>query len=260
MKQKTGSRTRYYLLDEIRGFMVLCLIFFHGFYCAWLIFGYDFFQKCINFFMPVQPLFPVGFIALCGFCSVYSHSNALRGVKLLIVAAGVTGVTYVVSRFGYDVLILFGVLHLLAVCLLFSALIEKPLSRLPAFAAWTLAAVSLLLFLFTYPVPEGHFGLGSWGLAVPETLTEGNRLFFLGFINNAFSAADYFPILPWLFIFFAGWFLGRATGGKLPDFFKKPRCGFFRFLGRHALLIYIVHQPAWFLIFTAVDRIKGWIV
>lgn len=254
MKSK-NSRPRYYLLDEFRGFLVLCLIVFHGFYNGWLMFGYDFFGKCIDFFMPVQPFFPMAFIGLCGFCSIYSHSNALRGVKVLLAALGVTAVTWVIDRyFGYDVLILFGVLHLLAFCLLTSALLKKPLSKLPP---KIFAAVSLLLFILTYHTPDGYFGVGSWRLALPEALTTENRLFFVGFINSSFTAADYFPLLPWIFIFLFGWFLGRATGGNLPAFFKKPRVGFLRFLGKHAFLIYIVHQPIWFVIFTAFDFIKG---
>ena len=59
-----------------------------------------------------------------------------------------------------------------------------------------------------------------------------------------FFSSDYFPLLPWVFVFFFGVFLGRlAKEGKFPRFFAASHIPFFAFTGRHALLIYILHQP-----------------
>ena len=66
----------------------------------------------------------------------------------------------------------------------------------------------------------------------------------LGLPGAGFSSADYFPLIPWCFVFAAGTVVGRlARDGKFPAWTYPSRVPFFSFLGRHALLIYIVHQP-----------------
>lgn len=257
-------RPRYAFLDELRGFMVLCMVAYHGFCLGWYTFGIDPCGKLFEFFMPVEPLFASTFILLCGFCTVYSHSNLLRGAKLAVVAACVTAVTYVMSRLGYierGDLITFGILHLLASCLLLFGLFEvvtrkKSSSRAPSPKFVYPMAVALLLFVLCYNIPYGSLGIGTLSVDIPSTLTDGNRLFFLGFVNSRYAAGDYFPLLPWGFIFLCGAFVARSCGGVLPEFFIKKRIPFFSVVGRHALLIYALHQPVWYLIFTVVSAVK----
>ena len=66
----------------------------------------------------------------------------------------------------------------------------------------------------------------------------------LGLPGQGFSSADYFPLIPWCFVFAAGTVIGRlARAGRFPAWMYPSRVPFFSFLGRHALLIYVVHQP-----------------
>jgi uncharacterized membrane protein len=57
-------------------------------------------------------------------------------------------------------------------------------------------------------------------------------------------SADYFPMLPWIFVYAAGIFVGKlAKAGKFPKALYKSRVPVFGWMGRHALILYIVHQP-----------------
>ena len=80
--------------------------------------------------------------------------------------------------------------------------------------------------------------------------------FFFGFVSSGFYSADYFPILPWIFVFLLGtWLGGKIREGKLPERFYTARFPFFPKVGRHALLIYILHQP----ILAGLCFLIGWV-
>jgi uncharacterized membrane protein len=65
-----------------------------------------------------------------------------------------------------------------------------------------------------------------------------------GFLYPGFSSADYFPLLPWLFLFlFGAWLGGRVTGGGGPDWLRVKVPPALTWPGRHSLLLYLVHQP-----------------
>ena len=72
-------------------------------------------------------------------------------------------------------------------------------------------------------------------------------LYPLGLLAPGFHSADYFPLLPWFFLFLAGTVLGgwcldhrdsRVLTLTLPGALTWP--------GRHSLLIYLLHQPILF--------------
>ena len=240
----SNSRTRYHLLDEIRGLMVLCMIFFHGFYLGGYAFDIDFLKELYLFFLPVEPLFAAAFIFICGFCTYLSRSAFKRAAEILLVAYGITFAAYLMTFFGMNELILFGVLPLMGYCTLIAAFFKRWLIR-PS--GRVLAGVCILLFLITYNLPEGRVSLFAY--EIPRKLYDIGYLFWLGFPSSSFMAGDYFPLIPWMFIFFAGFFSATASKGKLPNFFEKSRVKPFSFFGRRALICYIIHQPLWYGIF-----------
>ena len=63
----------------------------------------------------------------------------------------------------------------------------------------------------------------------------------LGFPGPGFVSSDYFSLLPWLLLFWTGYFLYRLRPAEplLPDI----RLPGFSAMGRHSLLIYLLHQP-----------------
>lgn len=64
-------------------------------------------------------------------------------------------------------------------------------------------------------------------------------------MNSGLTSSDYFPLMPWLFLFWAGLFAGRAVHGTplAAACARVPRCRAAEWLARHALVIYVVHQP-----------------
>lgn len=236
---------RIHLMDELRGFAVFCMVFYHGFYTLAFLMGQSWGEWLYRFFMPAEPWFAGLFIFIAGISSNLTHSNLVRGVKLLGVALLVTLATAIAVP---DELIVFGILHFLSVCMIAFGLLQLLRRRLgrteePPFRLWPVV-VCAVLFVVTRYLASGY-------LQIPFLL----RVFLpsgwyqawlapLGLPGPGFSSADYFPLLPWCFVFAAGTVVGRlAKAGKFPAWTYPSRVPFFSFLGRHALLIYVLHQP-----------------
>ena len=236
---------RIHLMDELRGFAVFCMVFYHGFYTLAFLMGQSWGEWLYRFFMPAEPWFAGLFIFIAGISSNLTHSNLVRGVKLLGVALLVTLATAIAVP---EELIVFGILHFLSVCMIAFGLLQLLRRRLgrteePPFRLWPVV-VCAVLFIVTRYLASGY-------LQIPFVL----RVFLpsgwyqawlapLGLPGPGFSSADYFPLLPWCFVFAAGTVVGRlAKAGKFPAWTYPSRVPFFSVLGRHALLIYVLHQP-----------------
>lgn len=243
------EKKRYHLLDEIRGFAVLCMVVFHGFFSVMMVFGSSLAYDLIQFFLPAEPIFAAAFIFISGVCSTLSRSNAKNGLKLLAVALGVTAVTVAGTElFGMEMSIYFGVIHLLAVCLFAAALLERVKIPCPAVCAAALGIIFLVVYEFVFKKPIlPYLGPSSFGITPEFTFSEGAVNMILGLRVPRYFMADYFPILPWVFLFLAGRCAALVKGkGNLPAVFEKRVIPPLGFIGRRALLIYIVHQPVIF--------------
>lgn len=248
-----STKSRYALLDELRGFAVICMVVFHGIYLYNIMFDDQISAMLFQFFNHAEPYFASFFIFLSGLCSVLSHSNIRRGLKLAAVAVLISVVTLAAGEFGLDIAIYFGVIHLLALSILFCGLTYKALFKIPSLLG---LALCLLAFFITYPVLDGNIWLFVTRYSLPEAWYSTNYLFWLGFPNRYFTSADYFPVLPWLFMFLSGFFAGaffRKHG--FPSLFKARLVPFFGTVGRNALLIYILHQPVLYSVFLMINKI-----
>ena len=232
------AKRRVLLLDELRGFLIIMVVLYHLLYDLYMFFHLD-----MPFFFspPMELLKYLGagsFILVSGIVCHYARSNLKRGLICLGFALAITVFTYI---FMPTQVIYFGILHLLAVCMILSALLKKVLDRLPFLPFFILFAV---LFLITFNIPKGYFGLSEEvSVSLPSSLYD-SGLFFLGFPGNGFNSADYYPLIPFAFLFFAGVLLGRFfVSESLPEFVYRGIAPPFRFLGRHTLVIYLVHQP-----------------
>jgi uncharacterized membrane protein len=137
-------------------------------------------------------------------------------------SALVTAATWLVLPGDF---VYFGILHLLALCTLLVAL-TAPLG--PAVNA--LIGVAVLAAgwsgLLDGPAPDALWSFAGW--AAPR------------------STVDWYPLAPWAGFAFLGYAVGRVQypGGRrrvrLPDW-SAPTAPL-RFLGRHALLVYLTHQ------------------
>ena len=64
-------------------------------------------------------------------------------------------------------------------------------------------------------------------------------------------SSDYFSLFPWFFLFLSGYFLYRIVFEKgIANQLKECKTGntFFDFLGRHSLILYLLHQPFLYLL------------
>lgn len=240
MEQTAPAKRRIHLMDELRGFAVLCMVFYHGFYTLAYLYDIQIGKLLLNFFMPAEPWFAGLFILISGISSNLSHSNLARGLKLAGVAVVVSLVTWLIVP---EERILFGILHFLAVCMIAFGLIQPHLRKDRSFS-WLPVAVYALLFVFTQHVSDGFLGFGPVKLPLPDILYTTDWLSPFGFYTANFFSADYFPLLPWIFIFFAGTSLGRlAAEDRFPAFAYRSHVPALSWLGRHALVIYVLHQP-----------------
>jgi len=249
---------RIELIDELRGICVLAMVAYHSFFILGSQFGAEWGTRAFEFFRPAQPAFAAMFILISGFCSRFSRDVRMRGIMLAVIAAGITLSTVLLLPYlGFDGMrIWFGIIHLLAASKFLFGL--KPFrwicDRIPALVGLGLC---LAAFFVTAPVSQGYLGMFGFHIDIHEALYRTNALAFLGFATPGFEAFDHFPLLPWFFIYLFGTFMGKLarkekTPGSeserenLPDFCYAIHSYFFRFLGRNALLIYLLHIPVFY--------------
>ena len=150
-----------------------------------------------------------------------------RGAILFGWGMVITAVTYFVVGRGF---VVFGILHLLGV----STILAIPFLR----SRWaSLVGAIVVLGLGVY--------LGSVKALSPWLL-------WLGVPQIRRHMVDYYPILPWFGFALLGIFLGLTLYPQgvrrfgLPDLSQAAPIRALQFLGRHSLVIYLVHQPILF--------------
>ena len=175
------------------------------------------------------------FILLSGYCWSLGRHRLKRG--LMAFGGGVL-VSLVTLLFMPEDPVRFGVLTLLGSTALLTIPLEPLLRRIPARAG---LAGSFSLFLLLRDVNGGWLGFeGARVLALPGSLYRNLLTAFLGFPAASFYSTDYFSLLPWLFLFWTGYFLWRLRPGDRGSGLRLPGI---TAMGRHSLLIYLLHQP-----------------
>jgi uncharacterized membrane protein len=249
------TKKRIGALDALRGLALLNMIAFHGLY-DWIdVFGHaipgvtlragagDIWQQSICW----------TFILLAGISYNFSRAPLRHGLVLLGCSAVLTAVTAIVTP---DQLIVFGILHFLSVATLLTLLLAPLLNRAPAGVA---CVGSFVLFLLCKGVPEGFVGVGGYAVArLPLALYSQRWTFWLGLPDASFFSADYFPLIPWLFLFWTGLYLWRWCGVQLTAILRRvPDMPFLEWAGRHSLWIYMLHQPVLMLILLVLNAMTA---
>ena len=70
-------------------------------------------------------------------------------------------------------------------------------------------------------------------------------------------STDYFALLPWLFLFWAGYFLYGVVGRQRMEPLHRSVCPPLGWLGRHSLLLYLLHQPVIYGVLLVAFRVLG---
>lgn len=243
---KNNSK-RVGLLDELRGFAIICMVVYHAMYDLKFIFGVDvpiFFE---GWFDIIRDIFAGLFIFISGTVCRFSQNNIKRGAQCFFLGMLITFVT----PFFSSVPVTFGILHFLGISMIIYGLCEKLLDYIPSLVGIIIFAI---LFVLTWNVQNGFIGIGGlfeWYL--PQKAYEVGVLFPFGMYNNSFASSDYFPLFPWLFLFLAGSFFGIwAKDGSLPKFFYPVHIRWLAAVGRNTIWIYLLHQPVVYLIFSLI--------
>ena len=248
-----GKRPHYGLLDTVRGVCILSMVAYHGMYDLVDIFGLpSAWYTGLPGYIWQQSICWT-FILLSGMCWQLSRRHVKRGLLLVGCGAAITLITWLVMP---SQRILYGVLNLLGLSALLLIPRDKGLRKIPA---WAGLGGALLLFALTKNVSRGS--LGFEGLVLcrpPRWLYATDLLAVVGFPSPSFWSTDYFPLLPWFFLFCAGYFLWSLLD-KSPRAKELLRPGLrpLSFLGRHSLVIYLIHQPALMAVFSVLGRIAG---
>lgn len=226
-------RGRIDLIDALRGFAVFMMLFHHlAINLEWQLGLTDFPLIHEDWFFLLQLPFLLIFFGISGICSQFSKSNIKRGLVTLAAAFAVSLVSFFVFP---EAPIYFGVLHMLGTSMLVYGLLQKPLAKIPSKVSFSIFS---LLFLILYVIY-----LNMPRIAIPH-------LYLFGLPDYSFASSDYYPILPWIFLFLAGTALGKPIReGKFPKWFYEVKIPFFSAIGRHALWIYLFHQPVFYLLF-----------
>lgn len=246
--KKINGKGRVFLLDEIRGFAILCMVVYHAMFNLKYEFGVDvpiFFEDWFN---VIRDIFAGSFILISGIMCRYSHDNVRRGAKCFMVGMVITFVVPFFSAGGIS----FGILHMLGVSMMLYGLFEGPLEKVPPFVGFAVAA---LLAVFTWNTVSGYIGIGAFRRSFPEEARNVGVLYPFGIFSKEFYSSDYFPLLPWFFVFTAGSYLGYwFKNGDMPRVFYNSHCRWLAAVGRATIWIYIVHVPIIYGIFSLIFR------
>lgn len=274
------------IIDALRGLAIILMVIYHGLYDvvyylnapAW-IFSNPIFDFLNRFFEVI-------FILLSGISCRLSRSNLKRGLIFWAGAIAVSVVTHLINnpiRFGIlhfmgSAAILFGLYQLVR---------SRIGPRAAAGAHGAPAVADAADGSGTVPTPQNTAAAhpvptsdasatplarsASCGAALRSDLSrcavilvcvvlfilgwqfsygrvyETEWFFWLGMRYPGFYSSDWFPLIPWIFVYIAGTAIGLwVKERRLPAWFYEKKVPFFAAAGRKTLIIYLAHQPILF--------------
>ena len=229
------SGARFWEIDALRGTAVVMMVIFHTVFSL-AFFGVREVNVLSGFWRDFALATATTFILLAGVSISISSAragrvldrrgvawkNLRRGAGILLIGMGITLVTWLVLRGEY---ILFGVLHLIGLSIILSPLF-------------------LGLGRENLPLGAGIILLAAFIGGIPGPLP----LLWLGIHPADFASLDYVPLIPWFGVFLAGMGIGATlypVGSRgFPAREQEPRpLAPVTLLGRHSLVLYLVHVP-----------------
>lgn len=225
-------------LDTLRGFTILSMIAYHACWDLVYIFGVDWpWYHSAGAYIWQQSICWT-FILISGYCWSLGHHQLKRGLLSFGGGALVTAVTLLAMP---EDRIFCGVLTLLGSAALLLIPLEKAARKVPPQAG---LGGSFALFLLLRDVNSGFLGFEGVHLAaLPGWLYRNLGTAFLGFPPGNFYSTDYFSLLPWFFLFLTGYFLYRTQEARGGQSAWEPSVPVISAMGRHSLVIYLLHQP-----------------
>lgn len=161
------------------------------------------------------------FILISGILVLSSRRALRRGFHIFCIGLAVAVATALIGM-----PVRFGILQLIGASMMLCAALRTQILR---FSGSALAALFLLCFIL------------SWWLT-SHVRVAFPFLYPLGLRTEGFYSADYWPLLPWSFLYLLGTQMGlRRPRPDAPERRAIPAA--LTFPGRHSLVIYLLHQP-----------------
>ena len=236
-----ASSSRLQVVDLLRGVAIGLMVLYHFsfdlnyFHVLSIDFNHD------AFWLGLRAVIVSLFLGLVGMSLHLAAMRArfgqafLRRLGLVTVCAMLVTLASAVM-FPRSV-IFFGVLHFIAV----ATLLGRPMVRF--YRANLVIGLALLIV----------------GLSVQHPVFDHPAMQWIGMMTHKPVTEDYVPLLPWFGVVLIGMFIGRTLclPGLAPV--REWRSGrspvrALAFLGRHSLLVYMLHQPLLFAVLYLVLR------
>jgi uncharacterized membrane protein len=214
-------------IDALRGLAIVAMVAYH--------FAFDlrFFGVTRSdfendpFWLTARACIVSAFLLLVGISVVLAIRNGMPQARFVRRVATIGACAMAVSVASYVVFpqtfIYFGILHCIAV----SMLVARPLA--------THSRIALL----------AGIAIVATGLAVSHPAFDNRLGSIVGFTTQKPPTQDYVPLFPWLGVVLIGVALGdalvRLAFGPIAALGALP--GSLRWMGRHSLAIYMLHQP-----------------
>jgi len=234
---KETSSERFWEIDTLRGIAIILMVSYH------LLFDLTYFgiySTDLSALPVLLFLYPIGtlFLLLVGISLTISYSRVQKNfskqqvqLKFLKRGAGVFGfgsiITLVTWFYPHNGFIIFGVLH----CIGLSILLAYPFLRFRSLP-FMLGVLCIIFGIY---------------LRV-NVVVDFPWLLWLGLTPAQFYTLDYFPLLPWFGVVLLGVFLGNRLYQNNKRMFPLQDYSSFGiirgicYLGRHSLIVYLLHQ------------------
>lgn len=236
---KAGSPDRLSKLDTLRGLTLISMGLYHAMWDIVYIYNNDIsWYKAMPGYIWQQSICWT-FILLSGFSWPLGKHPVKRGIIVSLCGILVSAVTFFALP---EEPVIFGILTFMGAAMLLTALLDRvPINRRLLFIA------ALILFILTKYGPLSFKGTG--------LLTA-----FLGFPYPGFISSDYFPLIPWYFLYICGYSLngillnGDEGGNRVREFLIPGILSPLELIGRNTLIIYMLHQPVIMAVLTVFFR------
>lgn len=243
--------TRYSVLDAIRGLALFSMILYHAVWDLVYIFHFpwNWYQSTSAFLWQQSICFT--FIILSGFCQPLGRHRTKRGLVVFFSGFLISAATILIMPQNR---VLFGVLTLIGSCMLLILPLENILQKCSPVSGWIL---SILLFILIRISDWSSIGALIQPLRIRHPLID---LFFsyLGLPSANFYSTDYFPLFPWIFLFLSGYYLYHIfLKWNLLRYLKHSFLKPLEWIGSHTLIIYMLHQPVLYGLFTLILNTNG---
>jgi uncharacterized membrane protein len=223
--QAARTLTRVSGLDALRGLAIVAMAAYHfAFDLRWFGLARIDFEHDPRW-IAARSAILASFLLIAGVSLVLASRRPdfqRRFVRNVARIVGAALLVSVASRLAFpQSWIWFGVLHAIAVALL----LALPLVHRPRLAFAVGALVVILGALARHPMFDA-----AW-------------LQWIGFMTHRPYTEDYVPLFPWAGLVLVGVALGHALVQHPGSLRRIEGPAWLRFLGRHSLVTYLVHQP-----------------